>query len=168
MQGCSACLHCAGVVDTRSGPLHDARIHHSHVDGTAAVIEACKHAGVESLVYISSASAAADGVFADDGDDERAVRGSGTACAYGLAKREAERLVVGAHGSSLSTVCVRPQMIIGPGDPLVTEDLLSAPFPPPIIGRGTNTHTPTYVRNLAGLLALLPSRLRDERSRRST
>ena len=44
LRGCEAVIHAAGVVDTRSGPHHDERIHRLNVDGTAAVIEACRRA----------------------------------------------------------------------------------------------------------------------------
>ena len=44
LHGCAAVIHAAGVVDTRSGPWHDEHIHRLNVDGTAAVIEACRRA----------------------------------------------------------------------------------------------------------------------------
>ena len=120
LHGCAAVIHAAGVVDTRSGPWHDERIHRLNVDGTAAVIEACRRAHVEALVYVSSHSAASDGVW---GDSHGALHGEGKASAYGRSKRAAERAVIGAHASEpggLGTACVRPQVVCGPGGPIAT------------------------------------------------
>ena len=87
LRGCAAVIHAAGVVDTRSGPRHDERIHRLNVDGTAAVIEACRRAHVEALVYVSSHSAASDGVW---GDNHGALHGEGKASAYGRSKQAAD------------------------------------------------------------------------------
>ena len=87
LRGAAAVIHAAGVVDTRSGPWHDERIHRLNVDGTAAVIEACRRAHVEALVYVSSHSAASDGVW---GDNHGALHGEGKASAYGRSKQAAD------------------------------------------------------------------------------
>ena len=87
LRGSAAVIHAAGVVDTRSGPRHDERIHRLNVDGTAAVIEACRRAHVEALVYVSSHSAASDGVW---GDSHSALHGEGKASAYGRSKQAAD------------------------------------------------------------------------------
>ena len=71
-------------------------------------------------------------------------------------------MVRAAHTDELSTICVRPHLIIGPGDPLLTEAMLQGACPPPLIGQGHNTITPTYVKNIAGLIAQLPARLTEE------
>lgn len=163
IRGCDAVIHLAGVVDTRSGILHDERIHRSHVLGTASVIEACRRERVPTLIYISSACALADGVW---GDTDRATRGTGLACAYGCAKAAAEKLVIDAHDdTTLMSVCVRPQMIFGPGDPIFTSEMLFASAPPPMLGNGQCVYTPSYVKNLAAFLAVLPTRLAEERCR---
>jgi nucleoside-diphosphate-sugar epimerase len=149
LRGCTAVIHCAGIVDTRSGRLHEQRIHRGNVAGTAAVIEACRREAVEVLVFVSSHSAVSDGVWGDDGG---ALRGEGNASAYGRSKLAAERAVVAAHEAAggLSTVCVRPQIVFGPGDPLFTNELLLGAAPPPLLGDGRTMHTPIYVKNLAG------------------
>ena len=123
------------------------------------MIDACRAEGVPSLVFASSASAASDGKW---NDHLGAVRGSGRASTYGKTKFAAETLVREAHGKGLATVCVRPQVVLGPRDPLFTDDLLFSATPPPVIGTGATTYTPVYVKNLAALFAVLPKRLEEE------
>ena len=109
VRGCAAVIHSAGIVDTRSGALHDARIQHANVAGTKAVIEACRRERVEVLVFVSSHSAASDGAW---GDDAGALHGEGRASAYGRSKRAAERAIIAAHDSAgLATAAVRPQVV---------------------------------------------------------
>ena len=42
IRGCEVVLHLAGIVDTRSGTLHDDRIMRINFEGTANVIAACR------------------------------------------------------------------------------------------------------------------------------
>ena len=57
-----------------------------------------------------------------------------------------------ANSSALRTVSIRPQMVFGPGDPLVSDDMLLSDVLPPTVGNEQRTHTPIYVKNLAALL----------------
>ncbi|KOO25130.1 hypothetical protein Ctob_003819 [Chrysochromulina tobinii] len=43
-------------------------------------------------------------------------------------------------------------MVFGPGDPLVSDDMLLSDVLPPTVGDEQRTHTPIYVKNLAALL----------------
>ena len=158
--GCSVVIHLAGTVDTRSGVLHDERITRINFGGTLDVIAACQRQNVEALIFITSAGAVADGIW---GDDERAVHGSGLASAYGRSKAKAEAHVLASHKpGQFTTACVRPQLVFGPGDPLMTEEMLFSPVPPPTVGPGLNMYTPVYVKNLAGFLAFLAHRMLAE------
>ena len=114
LRGCTAVIHCAGIVDTRSGRLHEQRIHRGNVAGTAAVIEACRREAIEVLVFVSSHSAVSDGVWGDDGG---ALRGEGNASAYGRSKLAAERAVVAAQPVAIVRIDVLPD-IVEPGEAL--------------------------------------------------
>ena len=128
IDGCECVLLLAALVETRSGPWHDSRIHRANVGSVRAVVEAC-HAiqSVRELVYMSSTSAICDGVW---NDDLRATRGKGLASSYGRSKAEAEQLVLAAHESGkLSTVCVRAHVVFGLRDRLFTEVCTCAALP---------------------------------------
>ncbi len=190
IDGCECVLLLAALVETRSGPWHDARIHRANVGSVVAVLESCRASqSVRELVYMSSTGAICDGVW---NDDLRATHGSGLASSYGRSKAEGERLVRAAHEpGKLSTVCVRAHVVFGLGDRLFTEVCAAAwrPLssvhmhggqrdrsaicmqavlfdkqPPPLVGDGLRACTPCYVKNLADLLAYLPRRLALERS----
>lgn len=84
--------------------------------GTARVIEACKRAGVERLVYISSLTVLG---LPHDGRtvDETTPYGVDANDAYSASKIAGERLALAAHSQSgLSVTVVRPGVIWGPGD----------------------------------------------------
>ena len=159
LAGCLAVVHAAGLVETRSGWLHDERIFRVNTHGSECVTRACLSASVRRLVYMSSTSVLADGIW---GDDTSATAGSGRASTYGLSKRAAEAYILQQcspeRSNKLSAVCLRPHVVFGPGDPLATEDMLFSPVPPPAIGSSSRVLTPIYVKNLADLAAHLCTR----------
>ncbi len=149
LAGVTCVIQCTGLVDTRSGRFHEPRIRRANVEAIEQLIEACRAEGVQRLVALSSASALSDGVW---GDDHAATHGTGRASAYGRAKHDAEELVRAANSPTLRTVSIRPQMVFGEGDRLVTDDLLVGDTLPPALGDDERTLTPIYVKNLAALL----------------
>ena len=89
--------------------------HRANVVGTANVLTACRHHGIERLVYTSSPSV----VFAGRdmaGVDESVPYPSHYDAAYPQTKAIAERMVLQANGPTLATVSLRPHLIWGPGD----------------------------------------------------
>ena len=156
LRNCACVVHLAGVVDTRSGLLHDARIRRANVLTTQRVVDACRVSGA-TLIYLSSAGALSDGIW---GDDVGAIAGTGRASTYGRTKREAEECVLAAAAAgAFCGVSLRPQVVFGPGDPLFTEDMLLSARPPPAMGSGAAYYTPIYVRNLAAYIARLAHEL---------
>lgn len=90
--GCAAVVHVAGVINARS----PAEFERSNVDGTEAMLEASKSAGVTRFVHISSLAAREPALSV-----------------YGRSKARSEELV---ERSGLDWVIVRPPAVYGPGD----------------------------------------------------
>lgn len=87
-----------------------------NVTGTRNVVDACRTCGIRKLVFTSSPSV----VFGADpvcGIDESEPYPKRHLAVYSATKAEAERIVLGANSSELSTVALRPHLIWGPGDP---------------------------------------------------
>ena len=87
----------------------------ANIDGTRAVVAACRAAGVDRLVHVSSPSVAHAGsslvgVGAGPADPVRA-RGP-----YARSKAAAEQIALAANGGGLAVTAVRPHLVWGPGD----------------------------------------------------
>ena len=160
LSGVSTVFFCTDLVDTRSGGAHRRRLFRTNVEGLASLLAACRVAGVQRLVFLSSAHACSDGVW---GDAQAALHGRGRASPYGLSKRAGELLVHHANTPSFQTITVRAHTVFGPGDALGTERTLTHPraFLPPFVcvdagasaaGAAAGGVTAIYVKNLAALL----------------
>jgi nucleoside-diphosphate-sugar epimerase len=87
----------------------------ANVTGTDNVLAACRHFGIGRLVYTGSPSAVFDGHDVEGGDESLPYPEHYEAH-YPATKALAEKLVLAANSSSLSTVSLRPHLIWGPGD----------------------------------------------------
>jgi nucleoside-diphosphate-sugar epimerase len=94
-EGCDAVAHCAGI----NREIGEQTFQRVHVDGTRAVVEAAKRAGVRRIVMVSFLRARPD-------------CGSG----YHETKFAAEELV---RGSGIPHTILKSGMIYGPGDHMV-------------------------------------------------
>lgn len=106
-EGCEAVAHCAGI----NREIGDQTFQRVHVDGTRAVIEAARRAGVQRIVMVSFLRARPD-------------CGSG----YHESKWAAEELV---RGSGIDHTILKSGMIYGPGDHMVdhvTKAVRTLPF----------------------------------------
>lgn len=110
-----------------------------NVDGTAAVVEACRAAGVKALVFTSSASVISDNRSDLVNADERwpVIRGPDQSEYYSETKAAAEELVIKANNNNnnndddnepgagkLLTVAIRPAGIIGEGDAMAIPKMV--------------------------------------------
>ena len=131
-QGADAVLHLAATTGKASASDHAA----VNLDGTRAVVEACRRAAVPRLLFVSSIAAG----FADLRDYP-----------YGRAKRDAEAVV---RASGLRTTIVRPTAIFGPGSAVARglAALALAPFVP-VVGSGITPLQPVHVDDVAQALA---------------
>lgn len=125
-----------------------------NVDGTANVVAACKAAGVERLIYTSTPSVI--GYQTDAAGIGEAPYPDRWESLYGETKAKAEQLVLHANGATtaggqLSTVSLRPHLIIGPGDPHLLPRVIARARERriAIIGSGDNLVDLTYVDNAA-------------------
>lgn len=123
----------------------------TNVDGSVNLLAHCRRAGVRRFVFSSSPSVTFDGsdhVHASN-DLPQATR---FLAAYPESKAVAERRVLEAHGmDGMSTVALRPHLIIGVRDPHLVPRLLARARAGKlaIIGAGFNEVTLCPVENAA-------------------
>ncbi|KAI1322189.1 C-3 sterol dehydrogenase/C-4-like protein [Xylariaceae sp. FL0255] len=115
------------VIHTASPPAQGASavsndiFYKVNVDGTRAVIEACRKTNVKALVYTSSASVISDNRsdLINANEEYPVIRGKQQSEYYSETKAHAEELVLEANranGSKLLTTAIRPSGIFGEGD----------------------------------------------------
>lgn len=144
LRGADAVVHLAGVVSA----LHDQDYIAANVDGTRAVAEAARTAGVP-LIHISSLAAAgpASRAAPRSEDDPPAPIN-----AYGRSKLEGERAVAAIDG--LQWRILRPGVVYGPGDrALLPLFRFAARGVMPIVGRADAAHTFVHVTDLVRAIA---------------
>lgn len=133
----------------------------SNVVGTRNILQACRHCGVEQLIYTSSPSVTFDGKDSL-GVDESKGYPEYFLNFYSETKARAEQMVLQANGlSGLATVSLRPHLIWGPGDPHLLPRLLAAADAGRLrqVGKGDNLVDITYVDNAAQAHLLAAQRL---------
>jgi nucleoside-diphosphate-sugar epimerase len=150
VQGQDAVLHLAAKVDV-VGRWDDYR--RANVDGTRAVVAACRAAGVPRLVHVSSpsvahAGSALVGVGAGAADPTRA-RGH-----YARSKAMAELDALAADGDGLAVLVLRPHLVWGPGDTQLVARIVARARAGrlPVLGSGAALIDTTYVDNAAAAL----------------
>lgn len=111
-QNTETVFHAAAKVDMW-GAYQD--FFNTNVVGTRNVIAACRHAGVENLIYTSSPSVVADGNNLSNIDESYKIPEKHQA-PYPATKAIAESEVIKANSESLRTIALRPHLIFGPGD----------------------------------------------------
>ena len=120
----------------------------TNVIGTENVIKACRVNGIKKLIYTSTPS-----VVFDAGDicgaDETKPYSKKFHGNYAKTKAMAEQMVLRANDLKLSTVALRPHLIIGPDDPHLTPRLVAAAQAGrlKIVGTGKNLVDVTYIQN---------------------
>jgi len=150
MVGQDAVVHLAAKVNV-VGPWPEyARV---NIDGTRAVVDACRAAGVGRLVQVSTPSVAHSG---------SSLVGAGAAPAtpeqargpYARSKAEAELIALAADGPDLAVVAIRPHLVWGPGDPQLIARIVARGRAGrlPVIGSGAVLVDTTYVDNAADAL----------------
>ena len=139
--GCDAVAHCAGI----NREIGDQTYQRVHIEGTKAVIEAAKRAGVKRIVMLSFLRAR-----------------PGTGSAYHETKWEAEQLI---RASGLDHTILKSGMIYGPGDHMV-DHVAKAVRTLPVfgtVGFRERTVRPVPVADAVDVLvAALEGRIPDE------
>ena len=138
----SRVFHCAGVTSVR--PADAELLFDVNVRGTKLVMEECLRAGVERVVYTSSAAAvgpATNGKTAAETQLFTAAR-LGIPYVNSVHEAEVEAMRVAAHG--LPLVCVNPAICLGAGDHLLSSTRLVRSF---LLGR-----VPVYTDGAVGIV----------------
>lgn len=132
----------------------------TNVEGTRNVVDACRAAGVQRLLYTSTPSVVFDGRDLE-GVDESTPYPSRWQSDYPATKAAAERLVLAANGSQLATIALRPHLVWGPGDPHFVPRILERARAGRlrIVGDGTNRVDAIYVDDAATAHLLAAERL---------
>src|SRR3954471_17783964 len=142
LRGVSRVFHCAGVTSVR--PDDAELVFDVNVGGTRIVMEDCLRAGVERVVYTSSAAAlgpAADGKAATERQPFTAAK---LDIPYVDSVHEAELEAMRLAAEGLPVVCVNPSMCLGAGDHLLSSTRLVRSF---LLGR-----IPVYTDGAVGIV----------------
>jgi nucleoside-diphosphate-sugar epimerase len=142
--GVDTVFHCAGVIHAKR--IKD--LYAINVDGTRNLLEAAIRAKVRRFVFVSSNSPAGLNAFPTrlmvEDDPPRPY------LSYGLSKLQSEWLVNDAHrGGRIEGVIVRPCWFYGPNQPARQTKFFKMikGGHPPVVGRGDNLRSMSYVDN---------------------
>jgi 2-alkyl-3-oxoalkanoate reductase len=119
------------------------------VHGTKNIILACQKNKVKKLIYTSSPSV----IFGKndlEGVDEKTPYPDNYLCHYAKTKAIAEKMVIDANSyEGLATVCIRPHLIWGPGDPHLLPRIVKRAKSNKLIqvGEGKNLVDMIYIDN---------------------
>ena len=148
--GQQAVVHLAAKVNV-TGAWADYQ--RANVTGTWTVAESCRTSDVVRLVHVSSPSVAHAGhslVGVGAGPaDPRLARGP-----YARSKAAAEQIALGADGSQLQVVAIRPHVVWGPGDTQLVARIVARARTGrlPVLGSGAALMDTTYVSNAVDAL----------------
>ena len=150
VRGQDAVVHLAAKVDVVGRWSDYVR---ANVEGTRAVVDACRSAGVGRVVHVSSPSVAHAGralvgVGAAEADPMRA-RGH-----YARSKAVAEQVALAADSPDLAVLVIRPHLVWGPGDTQLVARIVDRARAGrlPVLGSGAALIDTTYVANAGAAL----------------
>jgi nucleoside-diphosphate-sugar epimerase len=116
-------IHCAARVSVR--PLSEADTDYMYkvnVTGTQNLIEACRRAGVERLIYMSSIAAVGASEDGEPIDEKAPFNLDNYNMPYFNTKHEAEELALKASDSNMAVISLAPSIMISPPDRELTEN----------------------------------------------
>jgi nucleoside-diphosphate-sugar epimerase len=114
MAGVQQVYHCAAIVSFTAS--NKKALHHTNIEGTANIVNACLNAGVEKLLFVSSV-AALGRIRENQSINETMNWSEETSNSeYGKSKYLAEMEVWRGMGEGLNTVVVNPVIILGASD----------------------------------------------------
>lgn len=131
LRGCDAVVNLAGIKRPSGTQTFEA----VHVEGTGRLLEACREQGVRRFVHLSVVCSRPD-----------------AASPYHDTKWRAEERV---RASGLDATVLKPGVIYGPGDDMVTHLVKMIRFAAvfPVVGRGASLLQPVDVRDVAEAVA---------------
>ena len=135
LAGVGRVFHAAGV--TSIDPSDAQRVLEVNVGGTKTVLDECLRAGVERVVYTSSAAALGPASRGGTADETQPFTADRLGIPYVSSVRRAELHALRAAAEGLPVVCVNPSVVFGAGDVHLTSTKLVRRF---LLGR-----VPVYV-----------------------
>jgi 2-alkyl-3-oxoalkanoate reductase len=150
VRGHDAVAHLAAKVDVVGRWPDYERV---NVQGTRAIVDACRSVGVGRLVHVSSPSVAHAGQPLVGAGAGPAVP-SQTRGPYARSKAIAEQVALGADSPDLAVLAVRPHLVWGPGDTQLVARLVAraAAGRLPVFGSGAALIDTTFVDNAVDAL----------------
>jgi dihydroflavonol-4-reductase len=130
LKGIERVFHCAGVTSVRPGDAE--RLFEVNVGGTKVVMEECMRAGVERVVYTSSAAAVGPAEQGKTADESQLFKAASLDIPYVSSVHEAEVEAMRLAAQGLPLVCVNPAICFGAGDVHVSSTRLVRSF---LLGR---------------------------------
>lgn len=147
--GCDTVFHVASKAGI-FGPEEEFFL--TNVVGTRNVLDACKNAGVSTMVYTSTPSVIYSRDIKVENIQEDVPYPREYEGAYARTKALAEELVLANNGENgLATTAIRPHLIYGPEDPNLIPRVVARAKEGKLfqVGDGTNKVDLTYIDNAA-------------------
>ncbi len=126
LKGVDRVFHAAGVTSIR--PADADRMFEVNVSGTRMVLEESLRAGVERVVFVSSAAALGPAPWGGAADEAQLYTGAPLRIPYVSSVHEAEGEAMRLAAAGLPLVCVNPAGVFGPGDLKATSTRLVRSF----------------------------------------
>ena len=142
MRGVSRVFHCAGITSVR--PEDAELLFDVNVNGTRTVMQECLRAGVERVVYTSSAAALGPATSGKAATETQQFSAAGLGIPYVDSVHQAEEEAMRLAAEGLPVVCVNPSMCLGAGDHLLSSTRLVRSF---LLGR-----IPVYTDGAVGIV----------------
>ena len=130
LRGADRVFHAAGMTSVRRQDAE--RLFEVNVGGARTVLEECLRAGVERVVFTSSAAALGPAARGETADETQIFTAAHLGIPYVNAVHEAEAEAMRHAAKGLPLVCVNPAVTFGPGDVHVTSTRLVRSF---LLGR---------------------------------
>jgi dihydroflavonol-4-reductase len=130
LKGVDRVFHAAGMRSVR--PSDQERLFAVNVGGTKIVLEECLRAGVERVVYTSSAAAVGHAEPGRTADEEQLFTAASLGIPYVNSVHEAEVEAMRIAARGLPVVCVNPALCFGAGDVHLSSTRLVRSF---LLGR---------------------------------
>ena len=142
LKGRDRVFHCAGLTPVRVEDRE--RLFEVNVGGTKLVMEECLRAGVERVVYTSSAAAVGPAEAGKTADESQLFTAGHLDIPYVNSVHEAEVEAMRVAAQGLPLVCVNPAVCFGPGDFQLASTRLVRSF---LLGR-----VPVYTDGAASIV----------------
>lgn len=161
--GMDVVFHTASRIGYWGDPKEYERI---NVGGTKNIVDACRAAKIERLVYTSTPSVVIGKEGVTAGSDETVPYPDAYLSSYGPTKAAAERSVLEANDETLRTASLRPHFIFGPGDPHIAPRLVENAKKGTVaqVGDGSNMVDVAYIDNVVDAHVRLGDALADPKA----